>query len=293
MSSREKIFTTFLLLSALMALGYLDDKLTKSTPVNLPGASEALTGTVRVFASAAVDAPSREETALLQKNADDVAMEIVKVAEYLNCQSPPAVFIVHRRDLKANEFQNGSLKTEQGLMVRVNLSAPDFKPQELRAWILREFLVTLTHGLAKRERNAWVLDGFLEWWPHRASTHSPSAEWTRINDTARTSMPQNFNADHLRRWYTLRKELGEANARALAASGIAILERNYGDEACRKFLSQSLERRLSPDVRSWFRDVTNPVSARIRKATNVPLEKFVNEWRESLAKPVTQISAQP
>ena len=283
MSSREKVFMTFLALAGIMMAGYLQDHFTNATPVRLPGASEGFDGVAQVYATAAVDAPKTEETAQLAKAAQETANGLAALAAYLRCNSLPPVFIVHRRDLAANEFQNGNLKAVQGLMVRVNLTAPEFESKRLQAWITREILITRTHGIAKRERNAWVLDGFAVWWSNREGIAQPSEHWRSVTSMAVKALPPDFSGKQLHRWYSTRKDVGEDNARALAAVGLATLERLHGEEACRQFLSSSFSREFSADARGWLRDVLNPVESRLRHAANIPVDAFVKEWRESIS----------
>jgi hypothetical protein len=282
MSSREKVFMTFLGLVGLLVSVYLFEHFTNATPVKLPGASEGFDGVAQVYAAAAVDAPSNEETAQLAKTAQEAAKELADLATYLRCGSLPPVFIVHRRDLAANEFQNGDLKTVQGLMVRVNLTAPEFKPGQLQAWITREILITRTNGIAERERNAWVIDGFPEWRTNREGTPEHAEFWPRIAKMAGEALPRDFSREHLNRWYTVRRDAGTDQARALAAVGLDVLAQRHGEEACRQFLSDLFSREYPVDARGWLRDVFNPVEKRLRRAANISLDDFVNEWREAV-----------
>jgi len=289
MSSREKVFMTFLALAGIMTAGYLQDHFTNATPVRLPGASEGFDGVAQVYATAAVDAPKPDETARLAKVAQDIANELAALAAYLRCNSLPPVFIVHRRDLAANEFQNGHLKAVQGLMVRVNLTAPEFEAKRLQAWITQEILITRTHGIAKRERNAWVLDGFAVWWSNREGIAQPTEHWSNVTAMAAKALPSEFGGKQLHRWYSTRNSLGEDNARALAAVGLATLERLHGEEACRQFLSSSFSHEFSADARGWLRDILNPVESRLRRAANISVDAFAKEWRDS----ISQKPAQP
>jgi hypothetical protein len=282
MSSREKVFMTFLGLTGLVTATYLGEHLKNATPVRLPGASEGFDGVAQVYATAAVDAPKREETAQLAKLAKETAADLSAMATYLHCESLPPVFIVHRRDLAANEFQNGDLKYAQGVMVRVNVMDPKLKAVTLRAWIIRELLIARSHGIASRERNAWVVDGFPIWWLNREGTPEHSQNWPRIAAMAQEALPRDFSAEQLHRWFTLRQDRDGKNACALAAVGVAVLAKRHGDEACRKFLSDSFSPEFQSDARGWLRDVLNPVESRLHRAANLSLETFAKEWREAL-----------
>jgi hypothetical protein len=282
MSSREKVFTTFLGLAGLFLAMYLSEHFKTATPVKLPGASEGFEGVVQVYATAAVDAPKAEETAILAKTARDTAKQLSEMAEFLRCSSLPPVFIVHRRDLGANEFQDGALKWDQGLMVRTNLTATDFDPERLQVWIERQMLVTRTRGLANRERNAWVLDGFLVWWSNREGTENRSRHWAAILAASAEAMPRDFSREHLKRWYSFRHQAGEIKARCLAGVGFDTLVRQHGEEACRKFSGEFFARDYPEDVRGWLRDISNPAGRRLRRAANISLDDFVKEWRKAV-----------
>jgi hypothetical protein len=282
MSSREKVFMTFLAIAGVMVAGYLQDHYTKATPVKLPGASEGFDGVAQVYATAAVDAPTREETAQLAKTAQEMANELAELATYLRCNSLPPVFIVHRRDLAANDFQDGDLKYAQGLMVRANLTAPEFEFTRLRGWMNRRILIARTRGIADRERNAWVLDGFVAWRANAPGTPKHSKDWPRIVSMAKAALPRDFSPEHLHRWYSVRHEADDAKAASLAAMGFAALAERHGEEACRQFASDLFSRDYPADARGWLRDILNPTKSRLRRAANISMEDFVKEWREAV-----------
>ncbi|MES2573291.1 MAG: hypothetical protein V4710_24935 [Verrucomicrobiota bacterium] len=285
MSAREKLFMGFLVFAVIGLNTSLLGHVRSATPVELPGAIDAQEGAARVYATAAVDVPLANETELLAKLARETAHDLAELAAYLRCDSLPPLFIVHRRDLKPNEFHYGSLQFSQGLMVKVNLTAPEFEPKKLRAWIHARILYVRTRGLATRERNAWVFDGFVEWWSKRKGTPDHEKDWPAVHATARQVMPADFSSKELDRWFSLYQQIGEDNAEALAAAGLASLAEQHGDEACRTFLSEFFSRDYPEDVRGWLRDVSNPPSRRLKKAAHISLEQFVEIWRESLIQP--------
>ena len=271
MSSREKVFITFLTLTVVMIAGYLTEHHKTASPVQMPGATEAQRGVVRVFASAAVDAPSREETAALERVAQRAAEELGALAEYLGCTTFPPVFIVHRRDIAGGTVDSGGLKPAQGAMVRANVTAKEFSEQILHEMLIRESLLAHTGGLAGRERNAWVLDGLAGSWPpaRKAATHT--------FDFAK------FSTRDLDRWLTLRESFGVTRARSFAAIGLAELARRHGEEARRKFFAAMFRDARPADARGWFMDVIRSRNRRLRAATGIGEEQLVAEWRAALA----------
>lgn len=284
MSSREKIVMTLLAIVGITFLNQVTETRKLAAPVQLPGSVEVQRGVVRVVASAAVDAPSRAETAALEGIAQRMATALAAAADFLECRSFPAIFIVHRRDLDANQFINGDLKLPQGVLVRANLTAQDFQEAELLAWLLRESLLAQSGGLAGRERNAWVLDGFLWWWPRsEQGTQDGMSETLRAEAAA--LLPAGFARRELQKWHTLRKKIGEEKARQLAGSGLAVLAQRAGLPKQRRFLAASLGPAKSPDFRGWWHDVRHPVSSSLSAATGWSEAELIEIWRPALAQP--------
>jgi len=282
-SAREKMFLIFLTLVLFMVSGELVEHHRNATPVQIPGATEIDRSVLRIAAAAAVDAPTRRETAELQQAADGVALELDAVTRYLDCRSFPPVFIVHRRDLKADEFSNGSLKASQGVMVRANLTAPGFTLGPLSAWLIHEALIANTHGLVEGERNAWILDGFEWWWPR--SRHGEASAWGEALQAVRgAGKPLDFSPRQMRAWLTVRKNLGDAQARMLAGSVLALLAERHGNVGLRRFLADRLGAAEPADARGWLRDMLRPNSVRLRAATGLSEERLAAEWQEAIAK---------
>jgi acyl dehydratase len=284
MSSREKVFMTMLILVGFIVGSVQYDRIKAVAPVQIPGTVETQRGVARVAASAAVDAPSRAETAALQAATRRTADQLGELAEYLRCRSFPAIYIVHRRDLEARERIDGNLKPTQGVMVRVNLTTEKFDDPALQDWLLRHALIIHTGLLAGRERNAWVLDGFTWWW-----RHSQHGKVNALDETARTparsAMPADFSERSLRRWYSTRKKMGEKKARQFAGIGLAVLAERKGAESVRDFLSAMLGVHEPADTRGWWHDMINPAPARLRATTGWTEADLVREWRAALAEP--------
>ena len=276
MSSREKVFLTFLTIAVMLVGTFLHEHWKTSTPVQMPGAIEAQRGFVRVVASAAVDAPSREETAKLTRVTARAAEELSALAAYLGCKSFPPIFLVHRRDLAGGELRNGKLKYAQGVLVRANYTDAAFREDALHTWLIREAMVAHTSGLADRERNAWALDGLAEWWPRRDRGLDPA--WLA---PARTAMPADFSARHLGAWMSLRENAGADPARMLAATGIFVLGQRHGADAQQRFFARKFGPAQPGDIRGWIGDILHP--ARLRAVTGTSAETFIAAWREDLA----------
>ena len=282
MSSREKVVMALVMVAVLSLSTWLFDHYKTATPVRMPGAFEAQRGVVRVFASAAVDAPSREETAALERTANRAAEELGALAEYLGCKTFPPVFIVHRRDLAAREYRNGELKPSQGAMVRVNLTASGFDESSLHEWLVRAALGAHTGGLAERERNAWPLDGLASWWPGRGDPQIAAALDPKWSALARKALPADFTARHLDAWHSLRRDATQLGASALAETGLSVLAQRHGPEARQRFLAAMFRDARAADFRGWFADVVRSRRSRLRAAAGFGEGELVAEWRAAL-----------
>ena len=267
-----------------MLCGYIAEHRQTATPVQMPGATEAQRGVVRVFASAAVDAPTPDETAALGRVAQRTADELGALAEYLGCTTFPPVFIVHRRDLADGAVASGGLKPVQGAMVRANLTATEFSEKTLLSALVRETLRAHTGGLADRERNAWAFDALGGWWPQRqpgAATEADlAAEWLT---KARAVLPRDFSARHLDAWLSMGREGHVSRAEALAATGLVVLAQRHGAEARQRFLAAMFREHRPADFRGWLADVLRSRARRFRTATGVDEKQFASEWRDALA----------
>ena len=284
MSPREKVVITFLALASVMLSTYLWEHFKTTTPVRMPGAIETQRGIVKVFATAAVDAPTTEETATLQRVANRAADELGALAAYLGCRTFPQIFIVHRRDLK-KEY-SASYESSQALIARANLTAADFSESTFHSSLIAGALEAHTHGLASRERNLWALHGIEEWWPRRADApalgESPGG---RLAD-ARQIMPADFSPEHLAAWYSLRRDgghFGASYAQGLAAIGLEVLAQRHGEDARRRFLAAMFGPGRPKDFRGWFGDVVRSQLHGLRATAGVSEKTFVEEWRAAVA----------
>jgi len=281
MSSREKVVMTLLSLIVLVVFGHVAERRKATRPVRMPGAIEVERGVVRVAVAAAVDAPSRAESAALERIAARAAEELGALAEYLGCTSFPPIFIVHRRDLAAEELTNGNLKYSQGVMLRANLVAKDFDEAALLERLVRESLLAHTSGLAGRDRNTWAFDGLVAWWPVRAeaaAAGAPDAAWL---PAAALVMPRDFSPRHLRAWSSVWM-VNVEQSRALAAVGLGVLAQRHGVEARQRFLSAMFGPARPQDVRGWLADVLQPPHRRLRTTTGVTVETLIAEWRAAV-----------
>ncbi len=284
MSSREKLFLSVLCFGGMGVLTLHDSSQRNAEPLLLPGSMESVQGAARVSASAAVDKPSAKEVAALDLCARRTAEDLAAVAAYLHCPALPPVFIVHRRDLAANDFVNGDLPKEQGLMVRLNLIDKRFDQNSLQRWLLRELLLVKSFDRLSSDANGWVLDGFCNWWPRRGRNPDPSSlvssngppwqSWQGLD-------PGSLDETHLRRWLAVRRDNGPDYAAGLAAALLQFLARTQGEDARQHFLADVLGRDIPHDARAWFQEQLHPVPALFQRDTGLGLPAFLQQWRSA------------
>jgi len=82
----------------------------------------------------------------------------------------------------------------------------------------------------------------------------------------------------------VRKNLGDAQARMLAGSVLALLAERHGNVGLRRFLADRLGAAEPADARGWLRDMLRPNSVRLRAATGLSEERLAAEWQEAIAK---------
>ena len=285
MSSREKVFLTFLAIAATMLSGYLVEHYKTTTPVRMPGSIEAQRGLVKVFASAAVDAPTARETAALPSIAARAAEELGALAEYLGCTTFPDIFIVHRRDF-TDQF-SATYESADSVIARGNFVAEKYSEPEFHRHLVYAALEARTSALTGRERNAWIFAGLMRWWPWRneAASGPVHASW---RENARLIMPADFSPRHLAAWHSLRDSGGSHGGNrteALAALGLEVLAQRHGEDARRRFLSATFGPARPKDFRGWFGDVVRGKLHGLRATAGVSEKDFVEEWRAAIASP--------
>ena len=116
---------------------------------------------------------------------------------------------------------------------------------------MRETLLAHTERFAGRERHAWVLR-----WHHRVEAPSRTRHRWLLAGSGAAGDAADFWR-HLATWLTLRRSAGEKPARALAATGLAILAQRHGDDAVRHFLTAMYARAEPHDFRGWFSEQYN------------------------------------
>src|SRR5262249_40476052 len=152
-------------------------------------------------------------------------------------------------DLAGGALVNGDLPQEQGVLVRVNLTAPAFNRDALLGWLVRHTLEAHSRGQLDREPNAWVLDGVEWWWPR--SARGTQTAWTKeMHGVESATLAKDFSARDLHRWLSVRRDLGHDQTKVLAGGALAWLADHYGLGKLQAFLSDRLSRPQPHDARA-------------------------------------------
>lgn len=282
MSTRERLFFTFISIGALVFSGeYFEHEASKAR-IRLPGAFETNRPAVHVEIASATTLPGKSGTEHLNHLAESTADELQRVADYLGATTMPPLYLVHRADFAASRYETGDIKAKQGVLVRANLLSPDFDFHSFSCWIIRYELSRKTSGRAELEHNAWVLDGFPSYWLDHVESH-PGTNSSPVANTAPPIYPsQGLSSNSLlHSWFSIRKQLGEADAARLACSGLQFTAKQYGEKACQAFICSMFQKDQPADARAWLAEVCDPLPHRFKRTTGAKLSDFVSEWSAS------------
>jgi hypothetical protein len=279
MSHREKVFVTAVFLGFLF-VGSMFDKAQQKRPFDLPGAIVEESGgvTVKLSVGQLQDRQAGEVLAM------QIHGELAAAVEYLGLAYSPPVFITTRRDLDANRYELGELVRGEGVLARVNFSAPEFDRDRFLAWLVREFLIEATDGRARLESKMWILDGFGPFWQRRRGVNVALADDRRLALRAvyGTTGGTGLSEVDLALWHSFRERVGEGVAAGVAWSGLDILARRYGPERSREFLRAVLASRAPDDARALWFEERNPIEEQFERHVGVPMTDFIAAWRNEL-----------
>src|SRR5262249_21611507 len=94
------------------------------------------------------------------------------LAAELGLDQLPPVFVLPAQDLEADVYERGNVQNASGVVVRANITDPDFQDDSFVSWIAREVVDSATLGRANEERRRWLLDGFSTDWSLRQGTEA-------------------------------------------------------------------------------------------------------------------------
>lgn len=280
MSKREKIVLTAMALAAMVAIGAIDEKQESLKPLNLPGSVDRRQGPASVSAAAAVAVPSPAEEQALEAHATAVAGMLAEVGAYLECASLPPVYLVHRRDFIANQFEVDESKSPKRIIIRRNLLITSPSDTKFESQILISVLGIHQLGRLSSDTRGWVLDGFAAWWPVRKIAKTP-ADFMKLQHLGEEPPVRTLRGDDLKNWLMTIKDLTPAQQSTLAGLGMIALG-EYGEQPRQRFLAKVLGYSAPMDARATLHDWFHPVSRIMKSTTGSDLESLARKWTAAL-----------
>ncbi len=278
MSHREKVVVALLVIGFVFACGLYDERKQKK-PHDLPDAIvESRDGiAVKVSAGPAQDVVTGRELAKA------VWTELTALQEYLGLPELPTIFVVQRRDLDADRYERAKLTGAEGVLVRANFLGQDWNRRDFLNWLIREILIKASHERLKREPRMWVLDGFPLWWAQQRTAAESQTDSQQLVMRAVYGSAAGFSKEDLQSWLRYRERVGADIAAAVAWSGLTVLERNCGEDSCRRFLRAVLRTDVPADARVLWHEWRHPLPQELEQASGEPFDEFLDEWMEDLA----------
>jgi len=276
MAQSEKLFLGAISLAALVLLGVLSQR-KERTPFDLPGATAESRDEVVVKVAVNRESERARGAATAARTADELAA----LRSFLGVATLPGVFVVLRTDFAPGQFERVKLEQSADLVVRANFTAEKFVERDFLDFVIRDLLLLRSRDRLAIESQAWVLDGFGEFWKVRAD----AAQADALRATAATATNRGFSPADLRAWLTFSQHAGKENARAVAWSALHSLTQRHGADATRDFLRSVLGPTAAQDARATWRDFWHPVPARLAAAAGVSFERFFIEWQQDLRAP--------
>lgn len=278
MSSREKLVITALIFFAMFVAGSVMERQSKTERLNMPGSVDVSYQHGKISAAAAVVAPSDEDVQSLNDHAEFAATILSEVADYLDIEQLPPVYLVHRPDFPANKFEIGGLDSRQGVLFRFNARKTTFDELEWNRFLIRHVLSGLQHYRLESDTRGWVLDGFVSWWVSRNESSGTSLP---VEDSEPTKVyalrPYENDLTH---WLAFKKKVGDEPAKVWAGFLIATLQQNTQPDQFRNFLSQILSYPATHDVRATLHDYWYSVRYVLRKSTGMELKTLCDASAE-------------
>ena len=295
MSSREKLVIISLLVAGLMTLSAVAERVEKVDPLDMPDSVDIVDELVNVSAAAAVVKPTEDERKAMRLHAENAAKIIREVAVYLRIRKFPPLFLLHRRDLENEEYQNGELNSRQGYLLRLNMLETQPSSLTLQSQVIEKLLDANQHNRLNSDTRGWILKGFAYWWPR----HSPSepiavASERFANEDEFVLGQTTMVAKNLVQWKLFRKQLqAEENEGLIALVGIETIWRQ-DQAACREFLSAVLGYAAPHDFRASVHDWWYSTSYLLRTTVRMNFEDLASKWTSALRNKVPgQTELQP
>jgi len=284
-----------LLIAGLLTLGAVAERVEKVEPLDMPDSVDIVDELVNVSAAAAVAEPTEDERKAMRLHAENAAKTIREVAVYLRIRKFPPLFLLHRRDLENEEYQNGELNSRQGYLLRLNMLETQPSSLTLQSQVIEKLLDANQHNRLNSDTRGWILKGFAYWWPrHSPSEPNAVASESFANENEFVLGETTIVAKNLVQWKLFRKQLHEEeNEGLIALVGIETIWRQ-DQTACREFLSAVLGYAAPHDFRASVHDWWYSTSYLLRTTMRMDLEDLALQWTAALQNKVLgQTELQP
>lgn len=293
-SYREKITLVAVLLGALSAAILVGEKKQKQ-PYDTADAASASHAAVTVKVS-----PPSEAA---QQVADDLAKDLGAMADFLGIDKLPPVFITERRDLDADNFEHGILANAEGVAVRTNFVAPDWRYVDFLEHMVGESLQAHSNGRIGYEPAFWIVDGFCLYWAHHRAGEKPDTDPLDL-DGARQNLwlralygSQNYaqpltQKQHIERWFAWQRRSGHHITAGVGWSGLVSLRDEIGAEKFRAFLSSTLGRATPKNITTTIADLIESPEQRLKNSTGLDYHSFLPVWNRQLERARDVLSEQ-
>ena len=279
-SYREKMSFIVVFVGLFFTLMLAGEK-RKKLPYDITGATVASHPAITVKITPQDDAS--------QQLADRLASDLGAMAEFLDIDKLPPLFVAQRDDLDPDIFQNGYLGGADGIALRTNFTNPDWQYVNFLEHTIGDVLEHRSNGRIKSEQDFWVIDGFCLYWAHLRAGENPAADpldfqgargnlWLRaLHGTESFDGPLKHR-EHILRWFTWHGRVGHNITAGIGWSGLVSLRTKVGDEKFRDFLRASLGRDTPENITTTIRDLITSPEARLEITTGISHKELLTEW---------------
>jgi ABC-type transport system involved in multi-copper enzyme maturation permease subunit len=277
MSMREKIVFTIMAFAAFLGVVMFKIQVDSEKPLNLPGSVDFKRGAAMVFVAAAVTDPTPEEQQALTAHATAAGEMLEQVGIYLECESLPRVYLIHRRDLDTDIESRISPRRVE---MRINLLKHHPEDAVLQERILHSMLTAHQCNRLDSDTRGWLLQGFSVWWPVRAVAKTP-AEFIKLPRHGEKPMVRTLCRWDLENWLKTKGRMTESEHKTSAGLAMIVLG-DYGEESRRRFLATilgySAPKNASATLHDWF----HPVGSTLKSTTGSDLSSFAQKWTTAI-----------
>lgn len=241
MTRREMIVVAVAALVPIALLAFLDNRkpkpdfhLASAIVVEHGGQKVGIAGTARL------------DVASARALGDTIASDVSELKDYLGLARIPTIYVLPDASLDGDVFQRAALPASDGVVVRGAFGASGFEEEEFRAFVIGEVIDWYTRGRAAGEEQRWLFDGFKQWWVGRRLSSFEERLRRRAAAGATRFTP---DVEALRRWLTVREQLGDCLSDALAWRVVSVLAQGAGPSNMRSLAREVWGRRPADDAR--------------------------------------------